>query len=263
LLHEQKGKHKETRAKSHSEGWISPNKGRVGRKHTAETRKKMSAAASGENNPNFGKKHTAESKAKISKALSGENNPRYGRKHSAETKEKMSAAKKGKKHSAESLEKMSAAKKGSNSPNWNLNREEVARRAAVRGLMWHYLNLRLGAKIDDHEVTRILGYSKSEFIAAIEGKFCSGMQWGDRGVKRDKWQMHHKIPVLWFVKFNVTDPMVINALDNLKLLWHLDHRKEHKRVRKFTKEQKSSGWSYLFGMLSTLDESRSILALSN
>lgn len=66
---------------------------------TNEHRLKMSKSQSKrfskpENNPMFGKKHTEETKRKISKANSGENAPMYGRKnkwgnHTAETKRKM------------------------------------------------------------------------------------------------------------------------------------------------------------------------------
>ena len=52
---------------------------------------------SGENNPMFGKKHTKESREKMSKALKGKyvgnNNPLYGTKHSPETIKKQSITK--------------------------------------------------------------------------------------------------------------------------------------------------------------------------
>lgn len=51
----------------------------------------------GENNPFYGKKHTEESKKRISESMSGENNPNYGKHRSEDTKSKISKALKGKK----------------------------------------------------------------------------------------------------------------------------------------------------------------------
>ena len=63
-----------------------------------------------------GKKHSDESKLKMSAAKKGERHPNSGKKLSDETKLKMSAAKKGKRMSDESELKISAAKKGKRNP---------------------------------------------------------------------------------------------------------------------------------------------------
>jgi hypothetical protein len=63
---------------------------------------------SGENNPFWGKKHTEETKQKMSKALKGKKR----RKTSEETKQKMSEALKGKKHTVETKQKISETLKG-------------------------------------------------------------------------------------------------------------------------------------------------------
>lgn len=57
----------------------------VGKKHSEETRAKMSASLKG-------RKFSAETRAKMSEANSGENNPMFGRHHSEETLEKLRAA---------------------------------------------------------------------------------------------------------------------------------------------------------------------------
>jgi len=112
----------------------------LGRKRTAETREKISAAQKGRKRSaeevakRAGKKHTAEHRAKISAALMG-NKYNLGHKASAEVRAKMSAAQKlrlpvsaegrakmsagqkgnknalGRKHTAETRERMSAARK--------------------------------------------------------------------------------------------------------------------------------------------------------
>lgn len=60
-----------------------------------ETREKMRRNNMGKNNPFYGKKHTEETRAKISEAASrrvGDLNPFYGKKHTEEAKAKISAS---------------------------------------------------------------------------------------------------------------------------------------------------------------------------
>ena len=67
-----------------------------GRKHSEETKKKMSLAQSGEKHSHYGKvpwnkgkQHTAAARKKMSEAQSGEKHHMYGKKRSAATLEKM------------------------------------------------------------------------------------------------------------------------------------------------------------------------------
>ena len=78
---------------------------------SAETRAKISAAIKGEKNGFYGKKHSTETRAKISLA-------RKGRKPSAETRAKVSAKLKGRKFSAETRKKISDAQKGKKNHNY-------------------------------------------------------------------------------------------------------------------------------------------------
>ena len=68
-----------------------PEQAFLGRKHTEETRKKMSESAKK-------KIFTEEHKNNMSKALSGEKNPFYGKRHSLETKKKIGKTKIGNKY---------------------------------------------------------------------------------------------------------------------------------------------------------------------
>ena len=52
------------------------NPGFTGKKHSDETRKKMSESTKGENHPMWGKTHSEETRNKISESTKGENNPR-------------------------------------------------------------------------------------------------------------------------------------------------------------------------------------------
>ncbi len=65
----------------------------LGRKHTEESKLKMSNAQSGKKNHFYGKKHTDESKAKNRELHIGENNPFFDKKHTKESRDKMSGDK--------------------------------------------------------------------------------------------------------------------------------------------------------------------------
>lgn len=68
----------------------------IGRKLSAETKKKISMAGLGEKNHFYGKTHSDDSKKKISDALKGRRGPNLGRKFSEEFKRNVSKSKRGK-----------------------------------------------------------------------------------------------------------------------------------------------------------------------
>jgi group I intron endonuclease len=80
-----------------------------GKKHTEETKKKISLA-------NTGKLATEEHKRKLSEARAGNKHPMYGKHHSEETKRKISLSEKGKIMSEEAKRKISEAFKGEHHP---------------------------------------------------------------------------------------------------------------------------------------------------
>lgn len=119
---------------------------RKGKKHSEESKQKMSKAQKGNNNGMYGKIHSKETKQKIgegnkgklrseeqkrkiSESKKGKNNPMYGKIHSKETKQKIgenNVGMKGKKHSEETKKKMRLAriidmekKHGQMIPNYN------------------------------------------------------------------------------------------------------------------------------------------------
>jgi hypothetical protein len=123
-----------------------------GKKHSLETKLKMSDACKGKNHYLFGKHRSLETrlkirksqigkkisketrlkiaksrkgkplsketKLKLSKILSGKNNHNFGKKHSKETRFKISKALTGKKRSLEIRLQMSKTRKGKNNGNW-------------------------------------------------------------------------------------------------------------------------------------------------
>lgn len=107
----------------HNEGEHNPM---YGKKHTEETKKRLSGMRKGENNAMYGKHHTEESKKKMSLSrkgkYTGEDNPFYGKKHSEESCRKMSAAHKGKHLSEEWKNKIGEASRGKH---WYNNGKET------------------------------------------------------------------------------------------------------------------------------------------
>ncbi|MBQ9480362.1 MAG: hypothetical protein IJU71_12535 [Selenomonadaceae bacterium] len=73
--------------------------GRLGRPHSAETKRKLSEAKRGPKNPNYGKPHSPEQNAKIAASMRGKmvgaKSPWYGCHHTAETRARMSESHKG------------------------------------------------------------------------------------------------------------------------------------------------------------------------
>lgn len=63
--------------------------GRLGWKHTSNTKERIRERNSGINNYNYGKTLSEEWKKKISDSLTGEKNPFFGKKHTKETMEKI------------------------------------------------------------------------------------------------------------------------------------------------------------------------------
>ena len=60
-----------------------------------------------------------------------------------------------------------------------------------------------------------MGYLSGELKTHLEGMFADGMGWDNHG----KWHVDHIKPVSAFLKDGITDPAIINALDNLQPLW--------------------------------------------
>ena len=113
-----------------------------GRKHSEETRKKLSEAVKGTNNPNYGKKFSEEHRKNLSEAQTGRKHSEEtrkklseaakGRKHSEETKKKISKARKGKKLSEETRKRMSEATKGKNNPMYGRKLSEEAKKKIAK-----------------------------------------------------------------------------------------------------------------------------------
>ena len=105
------------------------HKGMTGKKHSAETRRKISDA-------NKGKKRSAKTRRKLSESHKGKTHSAEtrrkiseiskGRNHSAETRRKLSESHKGKKHSVEHRRKNSESKRGKKNHNFGKRKPDYA-----------------------------------------------------------------------------------------------------------------------------------------
>ena len=76
------------------------------------------------------------------------------------------------------------------------------------------------SKTDKKESTYdTLGYKPEELIKHIQLQFQEGMSWDNYG----EWHIDHIIPIIEFIKNGVTDPKIINSLENLQPLWANDN----------------------------------------
>ncbi len=66
----------------------------------------------------------------------------------------------------------------------------------------------------------VLGYTSSDLKSHLESLFTDGMSWSNHG----EWHIDHIIPLSLMVKYGITEPHLVNALDNLQPLWARDNR---------------------------------------
>jgi|SRR5690554_2918608 len=76
--------------------------------------------------------------------------------------------------------------------------------------------LKATSSTKDTPTYEALGYCNEALKQNIESKFLDGMSWED---DYDLWHIDHKYPVSRYIKDGVTDPALINALDNLIPMW--------------------------------------------
>ncbi len=80
---------------------------------------------------------------------------------------------------------------------------------------------------------KFLGYTCEQLRSHIESRFEDGMSW----TNRSEWHIDHVKPVSAFIKEGITDPAIINALDNLQPLWsHENWSKSAKMVMEKSNE---------------------------
>lgn len=73
---------------------------------------------------------------------------------------------------------------------------------------------------------KILGYDNEDLKSSMESKFSDGMSWNNYG----DWQIDHMYPTSRYIKDGVSDPAVINSLDNLLPMWKSHNREKDTRT---------------------------------
>lgn len=72
-----------------------------------------------------------------------------------------------------------------------------------------------------------LGYCKDDLFRHLESKLPEGLSMSDYG---SKWEIDHIYPVIYCIGVGVTDPKVINQLDNLQPLLISENRQKSDKV---------------------------------
>ena len=97
---------------------------------------------------------------------------------------------------------------------WNPDREAVAKAEQMRirsyTLLHNTLRLTKIKKCD--KTQQLLGYTPQDLMRHLE----SQSNWPQ--IKDDEWHIDHIFPIKAFVEHGITDPKIINALDNLQPL---------------------------------------------
>lgn len=86
----------------------------------------------------------------------------------------------------------------------------------IRGSLSRILTDWKGGRIEQEAIH---GYTFEELEHHIESQFADGMSWDNRS----EWHIDHIKPIKAFLDEGITDPAIINALDNLQPLWAKDN----------------------------------------
>lgn len=119
---------------------------------------------------------------------------------------------------------------GENHYRWNSDRDEVIRNKKMVFFMHRCLK-RLLKQTKSKNAGRLLGYTKEDLISHLESMFEDGMSWDNYGYGNGKWNIDHIVPISYFLKNDITDdPGIINALSNLRPMWHEENLRKGYKV---------------------------------
>lgn len=105
-----------------------------------------------------------------------------------------------------------AEMKTTRNPKWNPNREEVRVNKMVRQryYRWLYHVLKLNGSKKTTKSCTILGYTSAQLTEHLKNH----PHWNV--VKDLEWHIDHIFPIKAFMDYGLTDPKLVNALDNLR-----------------------------------------------
>jgi GNAT superfamily N-acetyltransferase len=129
-----------------------------------------------------------------------------------------------------------AKKSGSNSYRCNPNRNEILSRKTFRKLC-ERLIIRTLQSSKKTKTNKLLGYSPEQLRLRIEEMIVSG------GLQGKSIHIDHYFPVSAFLEYEIYDPKLINALDNLRPLEKIDNLEKHDKYNpeEFLKWLQSKG----------------------
>ena len=183
---------------------------RKGCTHTDEAKRKMSDSRKGGKPTTLGKIYTPAERLNISIALKAHYAKKYPPKPIKEIKP---IAPKPAKIKSQHMIDMEMS--------YAIGFKKIAKaRNKCKSLLRRILNLTGRKKVT--KTYDALGYTEKELISHIEKTFKVGMSWD----VRESFHIDHIIPVAWFIRNGITDPKVINALDNLQALYPDENRKK-------------------------------------
>lgn len=108
---------------------------------------------------------------------------------------------------------------GKNNYQWHHDRENHSNYLLFKDKYYKMLRITL-KKFNNHKTCKtekMLGYSALDLQKFIENH----SNWNN--VKNEKWSIDHIFPIKAFWDYNISDPSIINGLDNLQPLCHIDN----------------------------------------
>ena len=124
----------------------------------------------------------------------------------------------GLKQSKETKLKRSVKWLGSKNPRFNPDKELYRKVRKFCYQSVYRVLLRYG-KDKPSKTYEMLGYDAVTLKEHIENKFTKGMSWENRAL----WDIDHIKPIDAFLKENITDLSIINALENLRPMWRREN----------------------------------------
>jgi len=150
-----------------------------------------------------------------------------GRIVSTETREKLSKAKLGRKDTEETIKNKKIARQKLWYPSdfigplprgalTKKSQQELKTCCKQRSLYKNLINrlLKTTCSCKEDLTKNLLGYTQKELITHIESQFIGEMSWENR----NSFHVDHIIPIAQLIKLGITDPKIVNSLDNLQPL---------------------------------------------
>lgn len=85
-----------------------------------------------------------------------------------------------------------------------------------------------GFQVSDSEI----GYTREQLTEHIESLFDPEMSWENHG----EWHIDHIVPISYFVRKGISNPAIVNSLQNLTPVWGAENMSKSDQIDKTTEE---------------------------